>query len=456
MHEHRHERWLVRERLDVGVAEHHRLHAAEHRGECDAEGEQQEGRGPRVLAHGGGEDEEFAREHAEGRHAQDGQSADHEAPAHRGAHLHEAADVLHHLRAGLLRGMAHGEEDRALHERMHRHVQEPREVGDRPAHAEGEGDEPHVLDRGVGEHALHVALPRQEERRHHHGQEAEAHHHVAREARVERAVGEHLAADDAVERHVEEQPREHRGDRRGALGVRIRQPVVQRHQADLRAVAHQQEDEGERHDRGLQLALDGVEVGPEKGVAFRAQHALRREIEKDGAEERLGDAHAAQDEVLPRRLQARRRAVDRHQQHRREGGRLHRHPEDAHVVGGERQQHREHERLVHAVVQAQPRPGHLALLALDAHVGAREERGGEAHEGGEGHEEDVQGIDEELLVPGRDRAAGDDHRREPGGGEEGREAEGRVHLGCGFAIAEQPQERAAGERDGEEDEEGLH
>jgi hypothetical protein len=33
----------------------------------------------------------------------------------------------------------------------------PAEVGERPAHAEGEGDEPHVLDRGVGEHALDVA-----------------------------------------------------------------------------------------------------------------------------------------------------------------------------------------------------------------------------------------------------------------------------------------------------------
>ena len=61
------------------------------------------------------------------------------------------------LRALGLGDMADGEEDRRLGERVHGHVQQPGEVGERPAHAEGEGDEPHVLDRRIGEHALDVA-----------------------------------------------------------------------------------------------------------------------------------------------------------------------------------------------------------------------------------------------------------------------------------------------------------
>ena len=43
----------------------------------------------------------------------------------------QAADVVHHLRAGLLRGVADGEEDRRLGERVHGHVQQPGEVRDR-------------------------------------------------------------------------------------------------------------------------------------------------------------------------------------------------------------------------------------------------------------------------------------------------------------------------------------
>ena len=67
------------------------------------------------------------------------------------------------LRALDLRDMADGEEDRRLGEAVHGHVQQAGEVGERPAHAEGEGDDAHVLDRGVGEHALDVAPPVQHE-----------------------------------------------------------------------------------------------------------------------------------------------------------------------------------------------------------------------------------------------------------------------------------------------------
>ena len=90
---------------------------------------------------------------------------------------------LHHLGARLLRRVADGKEDRRLGQRVHRHVQQAGEVGDRTAQAERERDQPHVLDRRVGEHALDVLLARQEERRDHHRDQAEAHHQVCRRAR---------------------------------------------------------------------------------------------------------------------------------------------------------------------------------------------------------------------------------------------------------------------------------
>ena len=84
-------------------------------------------------------------------------------------------------------------------------------------------------------------------------EQPEAHHQLPGERRLQRALDQHLAADDRVERDVEQQPGEHRRHRRRALGVRVRQPVVQRHQADLGAVADQQEHEREREDGRLEL-----------------------------------------------------------------------------------------------------------------------------------------------------------------------------------------------------------
>jgi hypothetical protein len=45
------------------------------------------------------------------------------------------------------------------------------------------------------------------------------------------------------------------------------------------------------------------------------------------------------------------------------------------------------------------------VVAFDAHVGAREDGGGQADEGGQGDQKDVQRIDVELAVPGEQRAA---------------------------------------------------
>ena len=84
-----------------------------------------------------------------------------------GLRLGQAADVGDLLRALDLRDVADGEEDRRLGQRVHGHVQQPGEIGERPAHAEGEGDDAHVLDRGIGEHAFDVAPAVQHERGEH-------------------------------------------------------------------------------------------------------------------------------------------------------------------------------------------------------------------------------------------------------------------------------------------------
>ena len=150
---------------------------------------------------------------------------------------------------------------------------------------------------------------------------------------------------------------------------------------------------------GSSWALTASRLVHSSAPPFGPDDLLGRHVQQHRAEQRLRDAHAAQDEVLPGRLQAGRRAVDADQQHGGQRRGLHRHPDDAHVVGGQRQQHREAEQLVHAVVQAHARRRHLAVVALDAHVGSREDRRGQADEGRQRDEEDVQRVDVELACP---------------------------------------------------------
>jgi hypothetical protein len=65
---------------------------------------------------------------------------------------------------------------------------------------------------------------------------------------------------------------------------------VQRHETDLRAVAHQQEYERDRQHRRLELALDVGELRPEQRAAASAQQLLGGEVKEDGPEQRLRDA----------------------------------------------------------------------------------------------------------------------------------------------------------------------
>ena len=204
---------------------------------------------------------------------------------------------------------------------------------------------------------------------------------------------------------------------------------MQRRKADLGAVADQKKDESESEHARLELALDRVEVGPKQcGHAFAAESFLRGEVQQDGAKECLCDANAAKDEVFPGGFQAGAGAIERNQQDRGEGCGFHRDPQKAHVVGEQSQQHRGHEELVHGVVEAQAARGQAAVQLLDAHVGAREERGGEAYEGCERDQKDIEGIDEELVVEDQDRAVTGHAHHQERGGDQRREADGDIQF----------------------------
>ena len=99
--------------------------------------------------------------------------------------------------------MAHGEEDGGLGQAVDQHVEKRPEGGHRPAQAEGEGGNAHVLDGGIGEHALDVLLPEEGEGRHEDGDDAEAHHDVAGMMGPRGTVHQDLAPHESIERDVQ-------------------------------------------------------------------------------------------------------------------------------------------------------------------------------------------------------------------------------------------------------------
>ena len=135
--------------------------------------------------------------------------------------------------------------------------------------------------------------------------------------------------------------------------MRVGQPGVQRREADLGAVAEQQEHEGDVEQRGIELRRVRDQHGPHHGVEPFADHRPRRHVDQDGAEQRQRDADAAEDEIFPRRFQRLMGAVDADHQHGGQRRQLDRHPHQADIVGDQREVHGEHQHLIHGVIEAQ-------------------------------------------------------------------------------------------------------
>ena len=158
---------------------------------------------------------------------------------------------------------------------------------------------------------------------------------------------------------------------------------MQWRKADLGAVAEQQKDEGHVEQRRVEAARAGDEHGPHHGVEALANDRPRRHVDENGAEQRQRNADTAENEILPRRFQRLRSAVDADHEHRGESGELDRHPHQADIVGDEREIHREHQHLIHGVVKAHGSRRQPSDLELVADVACAEHARGEADERGE-------------------------------------------------------------------------
>ena len=218
---HRHIGRLDRRHAAARLAKGDTGQPQQQRPEGDEQPEHQRDRQPRIPGESRADDQEFAHEDAERRQAGYCHDTDDERPAKPGMTFGQPPYLGDLLRALDLRDMTDGKEDRRLGQAVHDHVQQAGEVGERAAHAEGEGDDPHVLDRGIGEHALDVLTPVEHEGGEHHRHEAEGDHQRPGSERAGIRRHHALEAQHGEEGDVEQQPRKHRRDRRRAFGVRI-------------------------------------------------------------------------------------------------------------------------------------------------------------------------------------------------------------------------------------------
>ena len=72
------------------------------------------------------------------------------------------------------------------------------------------------------------------------------------------------------------------------------------------------------------------------------------------------------------------------------------------------QQHRSHEELIHAVVEAQTAVRDPPVMLFNAHVGPGKECRREPHKRRQRDQKDIERIDEELLVPDQHRTIPND------------------------------------------------
>ena len=177
----------------------------------------------------------------------------------------------------------------------------------------------------------------------------------------------------------------------------------------LGAITQQQEHEGDVEQCRIELPGTRDQDGPDHGIRPLADHRPRRHVDQNGAEQRERDADAAENEIFPGRLQRLMGAVDTDHQHRGERRDFDGDPHQADIVGKQREVHREHQRLVHRVIETHEGRRQPADVDLVADIAGTEHACREADEGRE-HDEDLVEVVDEQILP-RDRLDHEQRRR---------------------------------------------
>ena len=144
-------------------------------------------------------------------------------------------------RAGGAADVAGAQEQTPLGEAVvpHMKIAADNPVGPSPA---PDGEDAHVLDAGVREHALEVALPQKKQRRDHHREQSQHQQRARASSRLRpQRPSTCLTRRMARKATVVAAAGQHRADDAGRLAVRVGLPGVHRRETHLGAVAHEQQ-----------------------------------------------------------------------------------------------------------------------------------------------------------------------------------------------------------------------
>ena len=396
----------------------------------------------------------FRDEAVQRRQAGDGEGADERRPGDPGHAVDQAAESS---QAALARGVQHragAQEQQRLEERVVQAVVQGRgerqggerghaEAAKQQREAEPGDDQADVLDRRVGQQALHVGLHGGVHGAEQRTRQADCQrHHPPPPQRKGNQIEAH--AQQSVHRGLQHDRAHQRGHRRGRGRVRLGQPGVQRQQARLGAEAGEREQKGRRQQAAAarHLAHRGKGVGAAAALQ-RAEAQQNRSGAEVGEQQvevartpHLGQAVVAGDEEV--------------------GGERHRFPghhEEVGVVGEHHQRHAGEEQVVPETLQA----GRRAFPA--AEVAAGEDRDRRRHQAEQQQEERRERVEPRVERQRRqsERENARRGRLEQRGGDQDRErqAENRTERkqhGAHPAQCARPQQAGRAEHDpGERD-----
>ncbi len=178
----------------------------------------------------------------------------------------------------------------------------------------------------------------------------------------------------------------------------IRQPRVEWCKPDLGAISQEEKDKGNVQKRRIEIPGASNQVRPRHGLDTLADDLLSGEVNEDGSEQRQGDADAAQDEILPRGFEGLVRPIDPDHQNGAQGSHLDRHPKQADAVRDEREIHREHHALIHAMIESEIDGRQAPILELMPDIARTEDACRKTDEGVEDDEIDIEIIDQQQAV----------------------------------------------------------
>ena len=243
-----------------------------------------------------------------------------------------------------------------------------------PSQSQADGDDSHVLDAAVGHQPLQVPLHQDQEPGHNHGHHAEDQQQTYGESRPYGTRDNRVVAHHSIHGAVEQNRREQRADGRGSFGVRVRQPAVHGNEADLGSIADDDKNKRELHQ---------VRVEPNARRGIHQRNPIQRrgriharldrgKIQHDGPEQREGDSHGADDQILPAGLHRAFGVVEADEQRGGQRRSFHHDPQQAEIRGEADADHREEKQENQGVEPARRRKAafsHVAQVArgIDQH-----------------------------------------------------------------------------------------